>query len=248
MSESYINYVGIDLSLTSTGVSLFNLKTQTYTYLSFMKNYTKPTKWTKILDDYIEVTGVTYRHSENYSEQEVYKIEDYDKNMNFIIEEITKHLVVGKTIVAIEGYSYGSSNTVSLLDLIALGTLLRNKIKTKLNADIHIYSPSELKQMTCGLVYGWKAKNKKATIFETRNSDGMAGGSFTKREMFKALNDYPCDSNMSKFCKQNYSDIYKMATIPAPIPDLIDSYWLLKILMNDKLFHIRKVINNDESK
>jgi hypothetical protein len=236
-----MNFIGIDLSLTSTGISLYNKNG--YKYLSFMKNYNKATKWTKLIDSYVSIHNVTYKYSDDYSENEVFKIYDYDNNMNFIVDEIKKYLVEGKTLVAIEGYSYASGNTVSLLDLIALGTILRNKIKNNIvNSEIHIYSPSSLKQGCCGLVYGWEEKGKKTITYSTRSVDGIAGGNFKKHQMLKALYDYPCDSNLSKFIKENFQELYKMSTIPSPIPDLVDSYWLLKVLLNDKIFHIKKII------
>lgn len=238
----YNFYIGIDLSLTSTGISIFNSKTKEYKYLSFMKNYKKPTKWTKLMLDYVDITGVEYRYSDEYSKQEVYKIEDYNKNMDIVVDEIFKIVGNNKVIINIEGYSYSSTNTVSLIDLIALGTLLRNKLHTRLNSDIRIVSPSELKKNTCMLVYGYKEKGKKNIIIETRNKIGLSGGSFTKKEMLMALNDYPCNSELSKFVKQNFTELYKMTTIPSPIPDLIDSYWLLKTLMNDEIFHIKNII------
>ena len=236
-------FLGIDLSLTSTGISLFNSKTKEYKYLSFMKNYKKPTKWTKLMLDYIDIHGVEYRYSDEYSKQEVYKIEDYNKNMDIVVDEIYKIVGDNKVIINIEGYSYGSTNTVSLIDLIALGTLLRNKLHTRLNSDIRIVSPSTLKMESCKLVYGYKEKiGRKNTTIECRNPIGRAGGSFSKREMLMALNDYPCNSELSIFVKQNFTELYKMTIIPSPIPDLIDAFFLLKTLMNDEIFHIKNII------
>jgi hypothetical protein len=234
------NYIGIDLSLTSAAISIFNKNG--YRFLSYMKNWEKPTKWTKNLLDHVKITGVKYRISEDYSEQENYKIEDYRKNVETIINDIKNCIVDGDIAFAIEGYSY-NSETSSIIDLVTMSTFLRDKLKTELNAKMYVYSPSTLKLQTCGLVYGWSKSGVKTIKYTTRNTDGMAGGNFKKREMMKALNDYPCDSNLSKFIKENYNELYKMSNIPPPIPDLVDSYWLLKVLMNDKIFHMKKIIN-----
>jgi hypothetical protein len=194
--------------------------------------------------DYIDIHGLEYRFSDQYSKQEVLKIEDYNKNMGIIVDELFKIIGDKKTLINIEGYSYGSmGKTVSLVDLIALGTLLRNKLHTKLNCDIRIVSPSELKRNSCMLTYGYTEKGKKNITITTRNDIGVAGGNFTKREMMKALSDYKCDTDLSKFIKQNFTELYSMSNIPAPIPDLIDSYWLLKTLMNDEIYHIKNILS-----
>ena len=59
--------------------------------------------------------------------------------------------------------------------------------------------------------------------------------------MLGALNDYMCDSYLSIFVKKHYPDLKTMSNIPSPIDDLVDSYWLLKVLMNDRLLKIKKI-------
>lgn len=234
------NYVGIDMSLSSTAISIYNKNG--YFFLSYLKNWEKPTKWTKNLTDYVKITGVFYKKSEEYSEQENMKLTDYEKNVDNIINDIKNCMVEGKTIFAIEGYSY-ASETSSLIDLVTMATLLRSGLRNKLNAEMVVYSPSTLKKETCGMVYGWSKSGVRTIKFSTRNTDGIAGGDFKKPQMLKALNDYPCDSKLSTFIKEFFGDLYKMAAIPAPIPDLVDSYWLLKILMNERIFHFKQIIN-----
>ena len=233
------NYIGIDLSLTSTGISIHN--SNGYFFFSYMKNWDKPTKWTKNLD-FVKITGVKYTLSEDYSELENLKLSNYSNTVSKIINDIKECLVDGKIIFAIEGYSY-ASETSSLIDLVTMSTLLRSKLILELQAEMRVYSPSTLKRETCGLVYGWIQKGKKTITYETRNSDGMAGGSFTKREMLKALNDYSCNTKLSLFVKEYYSDLYPMKSIPTPISDIIDSYWLLKVLMNDSVHYIKNILN-----
>ena len=237
-----MNFIGIDLSLTSTAVSIYNKNG--YFFFSYLKNWEKPTKWTKNILDYVKITGIKYKQSEVYSEQENFKLTDYSSNVNNILNDIKNCLVDGKVIFGIEGYSY-SSETSSLIDLVTMSTLLRNGLITNFNAEMNVYSPSTLKKETCGLVYGWTKKGVRSIKYSTRNPDGIAGGDFQKHQMLKALNDYPCDSKLSLFIKEFFGDLYTMKSIPAPIPDLIDSYWALKVLMNEKIFHIKKIINDD---
>ncbi len=238
-----MNFIGIDMSLTSTAISVWNKNG--YFFFSYLKNWEKPTKWTKNILDYVKITGVKYRQSETYTELENLKIEDYTTNVDNIINDIKNCMVEGEVFFAIEGYSY-NSETSSLIDLVTMGTLLRSKLIKLLNAKMSVYSPSTLKKESCGLSYGWEKKGVRAIKYSTRNPDGIAGGDFQKHQMLKALNDYPCDSKLSIFTKEYFGDLYSMKSIPAPIPDLIDSYWCLKVLMNDKLFHIKRVINEDE--
>jgi len=234
-----MNFIGIDMSLRSTAITIWN--SNGYHFLSYMKNYDKPTKWTKLLGDYITVKNVSYKQSEDYSELENFKILDYDNNTDIMIEDIKNLLVGSKIVFGIEGYSY-TSETSSLIDIVSMSTMLRLKMIKKLNAEMIIYSPSTIKKETSGLCYGWKAKGKRVITYSTRNTDYIAGGNFKKPQMLKALNDYPCDSNLSKFTKEHFDVLYSMATIPAPIPDLIDSYWVLKVLMNEKVFHIKNIL------
>ncbi len=239
-----MNFIGIDMSLSSTAISIWNKNG--YFFLSYLKNWEKPTKWTKNIMDYVKITGVKYKVSEIYSEQENLKIDDYTANVDTIINDIKNCMIDGDIFFAIEGYSY-NSETSSLIDLVTMGTLLRNKLKTILNAKMSVYSPSTLKKESCGLSYGWTKSGVRTIKYSTRSPDGIAGGDFQKHQMLKALNDYPCSSKLSLFTKQYFGDLYTMKSIPAPIPDLIDSYWCLKVLMNDKIFHIKKINNDTES-
>lgn len=235
-----MNYIGIDLSLTSTAIAIWNDKNG-YKFLSYIKNWTKPTKWTKNLMDFVDVKGTEFKTSDDYSEQEVLKLKDYDLITDNIILDIQKILVKGEIIFQIEGYSY-SSETSSLIDLVTLSTLLRKKL-LNIGAKMIVISPSSLKKEICGIVYGWTKTGVRTFKYSTRNTDGIAGGTFQKHEILKSINDYPCESNLAKFIKLYYSDLYSMKTIPAPIPDLCDAYCALKVLMNDKIFKLKKIIN-----
>ena len=233
-----MNFITFDVSLNSTGVSIWNING--YRFLSYMKNNNKLTKWGKLLSDFITIKTTSYTKDIDYLENEYVKMCDYENNIDIIIKDIEQYLVEGEIYSAFEGYAYGAGGN-SLLDIVAYSTLLRNKVKNYFNTKFEIYAPSTIKKECCGLAYGWVQKGKKKITYETRNVDGIAGGNFTKREMLQAIYDYPCDSKLSLFVKEYFSDLYPMASIPAPIPDLVDSFWLLKILMNDKIFQIKKI-------
>lgn len=233
------NYVGVDASLSSTAITVFNKNG--YFFFSYLKNYTKPTKWTKELD-FVNIIGVEYSKDEDYSTQETNKMWDYQQSVECMVNDIKEVLVDGETFFSQEGYSF-SSMAGHLIDLVQLGTLIRNALTLKLNADMTIYSPSTMKKETCGLTYGWTKKGKKVIKYETRNDIGIAGGNFKKHQMMKAIYDYPTDNKLSEFIDNYYDDLCIMKKIPSPIDDLIDSFWALKILMNDKIYKKFLILN-----
>lgn len=235
-----MNYIGIDASLTSTAISVYNKNG--YFFFSYLKGYEKPGKWTKLIEDFVKITGVAYNKSENYSEQENLKLKDYQDLVSIIINDIKSVLVEGDIYSAIEGYSF-SSAAGHLIDLVTLSTLIRDRLKNKLNSNLDVYSPSTLKKETCGLTYGWIEKGKKKKSYTCRNTLGIAGGNFKKHQMLDAIKDYKCTSQLNKFCKEYYDDLSGLKKIPSPIDDLVDSYWVLKTLMNERIHKIFRILN-----
>lgn len=233
------NFIAIDISLNSTGISIWNKNG--YKFIACIKS-SKPTKWTKTLDDYAEIKYLNYTHKDNYSDQQYANLCDYESNVEIITNEISKYIIPGSTIIAFEGYAYNAMGN-SLIDIVGFSTLLKSAMKNKFNAKFEIYSPGSIKKNCCGLVYGWEEKGKKTKTYSTRSIEGIAGGTFKKHQMLKALNDYPCNSQLSVVVKELFDDLYHMKSIPTPFSDLIDSYWILKILMNDMVFKVFKINN-----
>lgn len=219
-----MNYIGIDSSLTSTAICLKN--ENGYFFFSYFKNYTKPTKWTRLVEDFTTITGVFYKEDKDYSIQEMYKLHDFQNIVNTIITDLKSKMTDSPTYVAMEGYSF-SSSAGRIIDLVTLGTLIRNAITTNLKCALTVYSPSTLKKETSGLVYGWDKKKK-----VTRNKIGIAGGSFKKHQMMEALRDSDIDSPMSKFVREYFDDMYSMKKIPHPVEDLIDAHFCVETLIN----------------
>jgi hypothetical protein len=217
-----MNYIGIDSSLTSTAVCLKN--NNGYFLFSYFKNYEKPGKWTKLIEDFTKITGVFYKADEDYSIQEMYKLHDYQTVVSKIITDLQDNLTESPIYVAMEGYSFSSSAGM-IIDLVTLGTLIRNSITKNLGCALNIYSPSTLKKEACGLVYGWDKKRK-----ITRNTIGVAGGSFKKHQMLQALKDSEFHSPFTKFVREYYDDMSAMKRIPHPIEDIVDAYFCVEIL------------------
>jgi hypothetical protein len=222
-----MNFIGIDSSLTSTAVSVYN--TNGYSFFSYFKNYEKPGKWTKILEDFTKITGTFFNKSEDYSKQEILKLVDYTRIVDLIESDLKSVLIKGEVHVAIEGYSY-SSDAGRIIDLVTLGTLLRSRLKD-MGCEIYIFTPSTLKKETCGLVYGWEY-NKKGKITGTRNKIGIAGGLFKKRQMLESLRDSNINSPLCKFAREYCDILVEYSNIPHPIEDLVDSHWCLEVLIN----------------
>ncbi len=223
-----MNYIGIDISINSTAIYIeSNLG-------KFILSYTNK-KANNIYIKNLSAYGVMFCHhtrdvSKDYSKNEILKLNHYIKISNSIIEEIIKRLDLNeKTFCQIEGYSF-SKKTSSILDIVSLSTLIRvsliNSIK---NIDITIISPSTLKLETCKLVYPPINIGKRKPKYVYKNNEGIAGGSFKKPEMFRAMLEGNIDSPLIVFLQDN-RDLILKDKIPNPIEDIIDAIWCCKIL------------------
>lgn len=237
-----MNFIGIDMSLASAAI-VIKSRTNDYVFLSYIKNY-KKTKWTKSIEDFVDISGTSFRTNDDYSTQEVLKLDDYDNMTDMMIDDIKKHIDISlPTYFAIEGYSY-SSATSSIIDLVTVSTLLRSKLRKF--GEMCVYSPSSAKKSVCGLVYGWKdvSKSKKSgPKYESRNNIGLSGGSFQKQQMVESIYDSDCESKLAVYIKENFTEIHGMVNVPKPIDDIVDAYWILRILLNDKVFKQFKIIS-----
>lgn len=222
------NYIGIDTSLSSTGLYII-LKDGTEFYYNY-RNTDKLTKWHKTLD-YVTYKDYENIKADNYSDTEVAKIIQYNKITNMIVHDILQHCVPEETVIVTEGYSFSSSNTSSLIDLICYATLLRNKLISMSFNNFIIKAPSTLKLETCSLTYKPIVKEiggknpRKEYIY--KNDEGIAGGKFTKREMLKsAFDNEKLNIRITKTLLFVKSELLKMKMIPKPIDDLMDGVWL----------------------
>lgn len=222
------NYIGIDTSLSSTGLYII-LKDGTEFYYNY-RNTDKLTKWHKTLD-YVTYKDYENIKADNYSDTEVAKIIQYNKITNMIVHDILQHCVPEETVIVTEGYSFSSSNTSSLIDLICYATLLRNKLISMAFNNFIIKAPSTLKLETCSLTYKPIVKEiggknpRKEYIY--KNNEGIAGGKFTKREMLKsAFDNEKLNIRITKTLSFVKPELLKMKMIPKPIDDLMDGVWL----------------------
>jgi hypothetical protein len=238
-SPQYTNIIAIDPSTTSTGicingkmVSVFRETSSSITTKGAYK------KWFKLVDDEIDVISVEDRiKKNNYSEEEISKLEMYRTFAGIVSDTINSHISDPKdSIVLIEGYSY-SSEAGHLIDLVTFSTLIREFLYSK-GYNIKVVAPSSLKMWTAKFSYEPtkeplnKAKTRFKTSWRSPHTDN-AGGKFTKSDMFNAIidNDKLSDS-WKEFLKVYYDELSEKAKIPSPIEDLNDAYLLYNIHKN----------------
>jgi len=232
-----MNVVAIDPSLASTAMVVNDKK---FVYGSISTSRTKKLAlkgWYERTDGFIELREHNDTPSMNYMEGEVAKWKHFNeisiKIANDIITTIDSNEA---TIIAIEGYSF-SSAAGPLIDLVTLGTLIREKIiglKLKSSEgdslEFHIVSPTSLKAMVAKLTYPGVPKNKKGDL-EYRNKEGLAGGSFKKHDMYKALIE---NENLKcayvEFLRENAEEILALKSIPKPIEDTNDAKLLYEVI------------------
>lgn len=225
-----MNLIGIDPSLISTAVCV-NGKLFNYCREKDALGKKGMFKWYKLAEELVNYRFIEYRKYEDYMNGEIIKLMDYDKITQQIVDDIKENINVDeKSLVSVEGFSYGSG-VGDLIDLVTFSTLLRKKLFDQVTEDILIVSPSTLKLESCKLTYPPVDVGKRKPKLKWMNNDGIAGGHFTKTEMFLAIveNDNLND-DWSKHCKSVKGDILEGKKIPKPYEDVSDAYLLYKFL------------------
>ena len=223
-----MNIIGIDPSIKSTAMcingKLFNFTTEQY-----MMNKKSMKKWYSIISHLVEYVVIDYKYSElEYSESELQKLHEYEVVAKKIISTINNNIDNSlKTIVNIEGYSY-SSEVGDIVDLVTFSTLLRREL-VKSGYNVNILSPSTLKLESCKMTYQPIDVGKKKPKLEFRNNEGISGGKFTKREMYKVISENNTwNDDWSMMIKSFSNEVLSSASIPKPIDDLNDAFLLYK--------------------
>lgn len=212
-------YVGIDFSLNSPGVCIQSNNGE-YTFMSFFNfgdRELDAKKIPKVYETHRDlalnktILAVPYNRqvgSKDFMEREREKLIDGKNIAELIIAYIIAMCGDDDTLIAIEGFSYGSTGN-SFIDIVQYNTFLRSLLLNEFGADrIYVVQPSHVKK--------------------------LAGkGNANKHFMAKAFQeDVLKDSQLRKtklwcWCKEkDFSE-----KIPLPISDLIDSYFVLKTLM-----------------
>lgn len=213
-----MNYIGIDTSLSSTGVYILLETGEEFIYN--YRNKSKDSKWHKLLN-FIEYRDYNFEALKDYSENEINKITQYNKITDLIISDIEKHCKKENTQIWTEGFSFSSKGQI--IDLVCYATLVRNKLLSR-GYDLNIKSPSSLKRDTCIKVYGESVIKNKPAI----NLRGISGGKFKKQEMLESLFDSKIESKIKTILLNEKDNILNMKSIPSPISDIVDAMWLAR--------------------
>jgi len=225
-----MNLIGIDPSLISTAVCI-NGKLFNYCRESDVMGKKGMYKWYKLAEELVTYRYISYREYKDYTNSEITKMMDYSYVVDQIIKDIQENInPTEKTLIGIEGFSYGSM-VGDLVDLVTFSTLLRKELFDKISEDIIVVSPSTLKLESCKMTYTPVNIGKTKEKLKHMNNEGIAGGNFTKREMYISIIE---NSNWMddwyKHCLLVRGDILEGKKIPKPYEDVNDSYLLYKIL------------------
>lgn len=218
-----INIVTIDPSLTSTALTVNG---KPFSIASEKIALTKGgglTKWFSIVQNHCEIITVNtdYGNEKKYSKLEINKLDTFNEIANNVTLAVDRHCNPSyNTVCIIEGYSY-SSQAGPLIDLVTLGTLIREQMCSRQGTQLVVLSPSTVKKMAAKLTYEPIKKGKK---IEYRNKQGVAGGSFKKHEIYKVLTENDkIKTNWIKLLKELEQDIINQKNIPKPIEDINDA-------------------------
>lgn len=236
-----MNIIAIDPSLTCTAMVVNDHK---FIYASESVALTKKDElkgWFLDVEDLVTIRVFPEISKSDYSSTESNKLLHYVTIANQISEDIETHCDPNEdTFVGIEGYSY-SSSAGPLIDLVTLSTLIRVNIFYNFSYGLtehRIFQPTEVKALAAKFTYPPIPKNKAGTKFEYRNNEGIAGGSFKKHEIYKALieNDSLTDDPWVRYLNENADEILSLKNICKPIEDINDAKILYEIIKN-KVHH-----------
>jgi len=223
-------YVGIDISVNSTAVSIFDGEYNFYNYTTKKSNYT----WIKKTIDIINFRFFHFGYKDivEFSDKLLSKVKDYDSYSDLIINDIKSHGCIpcgDKFVIGIEGYNYGLKTTDSIIDLAELSSIIKMKlVKNFPDSQIIIMPPKTVKIKSCKMVY--KVIDGKKVV---RNDKGVAGGSFDKHDMMVALLDSKMENKLIEFLKENQEILLNMKNIPKPWDDITDSLFIMEIVKNE---------------
>lgn len=228
-------YIGIDISKISTAVCIErNSKIELYNYTT-----TKPNNiWIEDTSDFINYRFINYDYltEKDYSKKEMKKFDEFENVSDLILNDVLDNIKLLETIViGIEGFSF-NSNHGPIIDLVELSTLIKHKLRTKIQGikEIRIISPLTIKTKACEMVYGetiiQKGKRKIKYVKVIQNPDGKLGKNFDKKDMFQTYIDSDIDMSIRLHLKDNKEAFLKNKELPKPIDDVIDSIFIKEVI------------------
>lgn len=230
------NYIGIDPSLISTAITI-----ETYKETKIFNFYKdkKLSKWEKLAEGTINMILTNFKDYKKmkYSEEQLAKHKDYLVIIETITETILNNIDKSQeTFIGMEGFSYGSG-VGPLIDLVTFSTLLRNNLLKYVSNNIIILTPGELKKGCAMIAYNkGEDGDYRNNEIQEKSGKGLAGGSFKKHDMARALIDYYgrtgiiINKQIHDFLMGYKDDIFSMKGFAKPFDDIIDSIWVKEVL------------------
>ena len=222
--------VGLDISPTSTALCIdSDGKESLYVFSKLKEN----NKYVKLLD-FVNFEFVEYEKHSDYSKNEIAKAKVYHKISKRLAEIISMHAATsrsGPVKIIIEGHSY-SSQAGHIIDVSTITGMIKGQLFEQLpHADIELVSPITLKNLTAETTYGSYEVSEGVRVIRQKkilktNHLGTKPSKYQKSDMFIAVNDYQEPTIFDNFMEQHYEVLVKMASVPKPIDDLVDAYWL----------------------
>jgi archaellum biogenesis ATPase FlaH len=224
-----MNYVGIDISIDSCAVSM---KRDEETMILNFTTQKVNNNWIKKTMSSInyEFINYTYKDIKNYTENEIMKLREFNHVTDLIYNKINTNLnKKDKTLIAVEGYSYGLRGN-SIIDIVSFSTLLRIKLMDLAGLEKLIFvSPMTLKSFACEKSYGFTT-NKNGKKIINKNLKNIPGGKFDKKDMLDALINLNEYDNLSMLLYKYKDELLSLKNVPKPIDDCIDADFLRRII------------------
>jgi len=227
--------IGLDISKISTALCIDNNnKIKLYSYTTKKDNNI----WITETSDFINYRFIDYKYPDeiDYSKREIIKLKEFNEITSIIFNDILDNINILDNIqISIEGYSYNSSKG-PIIDIVEFSTMLKYKLLTQLKGyvQINIVSPLTLKLETCKKIYKprieLKGKKVIKEILHYENNNGKQATKFDKRDMFLCYLDSDIKHELKDYIDYNQEKILKLKDIPKPFDDIIDSFWLCKML------------------
>ncbi len=202
-------HIGIDFSINSPGICI---RADQLSFVGFYNDQGKfPVKDPKGYMVHREISALhdvsivhfnRRRKHDDYCIDQAQKIEDSHTLATLISSHVPEAAPVG-----LEGYSYGSKGN-SFIDLIAFNSVLRNRLWLD-GHQVSVYTPSQVK--TCAGKGNLNKQGMLLAFIENRSGDELLEG-----------------SALWHWCVERRDLV--LGEIPKPIDDLVDSYWISRLL------------------
>jgi hypothetical protein len=224
-----MNLIGIDASIDSCAVSMERCKETMILNFTTQKVNNGWIKKTMDSIDY-EFINYTYKDIDNYTENEIMKLREFNHVTDLIYNKIYTNInKKDKTLIAVEGYSYGLRGN-SIIDIVAFSTLLRIKLINLPQLEKLIFvSPMTLKSFACELSYGFTT-NKNGKKIINKNYRNISGGKFDKKDMLEALINLTEYDKLSMLLYKYKDYLLPLKNVPKPFDDCIDADFLRRII------------------